>query len=210
MRGCARRGAVSVRWSAWRVHVAGGLLLCSRVLRRCCFCLLIVAMVPFGSLVQLSLQYWARNSSGVLEHEPAPVEAGSKQGSNSGYRKGNQEPPLYTAHPPFPDYAPQRQHGKQAQAYECKLFVGLHHPVDRLAMCDVLFGLKPRDHRSTGSEYTDHEHPERYLPEDRSPADQCHQIEEDRRHQQGYRQIVQKGMESGPVIAEHEFSRRAV
>ena len=61
--------------------------------------------------------------------------------------------------------------------------MGLHHPVDRIAVRDVLLGLKSGQNRQRAADGADQHGPDPHLPKPRSLGDDRQQVEQDGREQ---------------------------
>jgi len=98
-------------------------------------------MVAFASLVHFSLEHRSGNAGRVLEHQPASIYSSSNEDPYACDGSDHPERALPLSHPPVTGKSPQCEHSEHAEGDQTKRFVGLHHAVDRLPMCDVFFGL---------------------------------------------------------------------
>jgi hypothetical protein len=85
--------------------------------------------------------------------------------------------------------------------------VPFHDAVYRFSVLDVFFGLKSREDCGGPADGAEDDGPEAHLPEVLLPGHQCRQVEENSGEEQRRGEIVQGGVEPGPVVVEHVFSK---
>ena len=165
-------------------------------------------MMARGSLLGLLLQHRSGDPRGVIEDESPAVYAGRQEDARSAQGHRERHRPLGRAHPVLAQEPPHRQHTEDPQGHEGQQLVGFHHPVDRVAVLDMLLGLQSREHRGRAAERAEDQGVETGLTKGRATGRRGDEIEEHRRDEQRGGQVVERGMQPGPVVAEHRSPQR--
>jgi hypothetical protein len=165
-----------------------------------------VMMVSLRPLAHLRLEHGGGDAGRVVEHQLASVDRGRDQHPRARDRDRQHRPALAAGHATLPEDSPQRDHREDAQGDPRQLLVSRHDPVDRLAVGDVLLGLEPRQHGQPPADRPGDQRPEPGHPERRPVERGAGQVEHYRDQQQGGREVVEGGVQAGPVVAEHWVS----
>jgi hypothetical protein len=142
----------------------------------------------------------------MVKHQPSPIIGRGKQNAHSCEGDYQSDRSLDRAHPPFAHDPPERQQSKNPEGDQAELFMRLHHPVYRLTVVDMPFGLQSRDDGCRSADGTDNQRPEAHLTKDLSPGCQGGHLEQQCGEKQGGRKVVERSMQAGPVVTEHDDS----